>query len=144
MHSKIDRLTNGIDRLVSEMHGIRTGEKDEAFARVGGFGCAVDLPTVKPDAALVYPLSAADIGEELGFSPSEVGTLLGRRGLGWADNADFQEVTRRKRPSSQRYWVADMPQRLVKILDSNDPGHFGIRDKAVIAMFRKWDERRAR
>jgi hypothetical protein len=142
MHSKIDRLTNGIDRLVSEMHGIRTGEKDEAFARVGGFGCTADLPSVKPDAALIYSLTATAIGLQLGFRASEVGVLLGKRGLGWADNADYQEVTRRTRPSSQRYWIGDMVARLTKVLDANDPGALGIQHKAVIAVFRKWRELR--
>jgi hypothetical protein len=47
MHDKVDRLTKGLDRLVHEMHGIRTGQRDEAFARVGDNGCAIDLPTVR-------------------------------------------------------------------------------------------------
>ena len=82
MHAKLDRLTNGIDRLVGEMHGIRTGKRDEAFARVAEFGSAADLPTVKPDAALVYGVTATDIGEQLGFRPSQIGLLLSARGLG--------------------------------------------------------------
>jgi hypothetical protein len=143
MHAKIDRLTNGIDRLVQEMHGIRTGAKDEAFARVAGFGCPADLPTVRPEAALIYTLTAAEIGAQLGFRASEIGALLGQRGLKWADNSDFQEITRRKRDSQTRYWVADMPRRLSQILDTNNPSHFAIQEKAVLAIFRKWARRKS-
>ena len=135
---KVDRLTKGLDRLVNEMHGIRTGKREEAFARVGDSGCALDLPTVRPDAALTYSMTATEIGEELGFKPSEIGLLLSRRGLRWADNPDYQETTRRKRASQQRFWIAGMPARLAKILDQNQPKQHGITEKAVLAMFRKW------
>ncbi len=32
----IRRLTKGVEQLVGEMHGVRTGRAEEAFARVGG------------------------------------------------------------------------------------------------------------
>ena len=63
MHSKLDRLTNGLDRLVSEMHGIRTGKREEAFARIGEIGSSIDLPTVRPDAALIYGLTLLQISD---------------------------------------------------------------------------------
>lgn len=77
MHAKVDRLTNGMERLIHEMHGVRTGRREEAFARVGGPNCPVDLPTVRPDPALIYSQTAADVGNALGFRPSEIGLLLG-------------------------------------------------------------------
>ncbi len=138
LHEKVDRLTNGIHRLVEEMHGVRTGKRTEAFARVGGADCSTDLPTVKPDPSLVYPHTAGEIGETLGFKASEIGLLLGPRGLKWADHPDYQETTRRKRASQQRFWVYDMPQRIVAVLNQNDPAGQGITDKAVLAIFRKW------
>ena len=76
------------------------------------------------------------------FRASETGILLGKRGLAWTDNADFQEVTRRKTASQQRFWVHDMPVRLRKILDSHNPVNFAIKDKAVLAIFHKWAQRR--
>lgn len=142
MHSRLDRLTNGLDRLVGEMHGIRTGKRDEAFARVAETGAAADLPTVRPDATLIYGVTATDIGDQLGFRPSEIGLLLSARGLGWADNPDYQEITRRKRATSQRFWVNDMALRLSKVLDENEPDRRGVRDKATLAIFRKWKERK--
>ncbi len=139
LHEKVDRLTNGIHRLVEEMHGVRTGTRTEAFARVGGTDCSTDLPTVKPDPALIYPYTASEISEALGtFNASEIGLLLGPRGLKWADNPDYQEITRRKRASQQRFWVYDIQQKIVAELSRNEPGAQGITDKAVLAIFRKW------
>lgn len=61
MSARLERLTNGIETLVTEMHGVRTGKKEEAFARVAGLDCKPDLPTVSAEAALVYTLSASQI-----------------------------------------------------------------------------------
>ena len=68
------------------MHGVRTGKADEAFARVGGEDAAPDLPTVSAEAAVIYTCTAGSIGRKLDFRASEIGTLLGAKGLRWAGN----------------------------------------------------------
>jgi hypothetical protein len=143
MHAKVDRLTSGLERLVGEMHGIRTGKRMEAFARVGAVDMKVDLQTVRSVPAGIYTVTAKDVGEELGFRPSEIGLLLGSRGLRWADNSDYQETIRRKRPTQQRFWVYDMALRLAEILTENQPGRRNITDKAVLAIFRNWQKEKA-
>ena len=55
---------------MEEMHGVRTGRKAEAFARIGGSDAAPDLPTISADSALVYTLTSGDIAEVLGFHAS--------------------------------------------------------------------------
>lgn len=140
---KVQRLTAGVEHLVEEMHGVRTGKKEEAFARVGPAGASADLPTVSAEAAVIYTYSAEEIGNELGFRASEIGVLLGPRGLGWAGNGDYQELARHKKQSQQKWWHREVPERLRKVLDSGPPDNLAIRDKSVLAVFRKWVERRA-
>ena len=70
---RIQRLTIGVERLVAEMHGVRTGTQEQAFARVGGMNCDPDLPTVGAEAALFYTHTAKQIGIELGFHSSQIG-----------------------------------------------------------------------
>jgi hypothetical protein len=143
LSDKVQRLTNGIERLVDEMHGVRTGRKEEAFARVGSSEAPPDLPTVSAEAALIYTLTAAEIGEVLDFRASQIGLLLSTRGLGWAGNSDFQELTRHKRATQQKFWHRDLPDRLRKVLDDGMPENRGISDKGVLAIFRRWHERKA-
>jgi hypothetical protein len=78
MSDKVQRLTVGIERLIAEMNGVRTGAKDEAFARVGSSDAAPDLPTVSAEAALIYTCTSEEIGKALGFNASQIGVLLGR------------------------------------------------------------------
>jgi hypothetical protein len=142
LSEKVQRLTIGVEHLVDEMHGVRTGKKDEAFARVGPAEASVDLPTVSAESALIYTLSAGDIGNELGFRASEIGLLLGVRGLGWAGNGDYQELGRHKKQSQQKWWHREVPDRLRKILDAGTATDRCIVDKAVLAIFRKWQCRK--
>ncbi|MGA0607974.1 hypothetical protein ACO2Q0_18445 [Phenylobacterium sp. VNQ135] len=141
MASRLERLTNGIETLVAEMHGVRTGKKEEAFARVAGLDCKPDLPTVSAEAALVYTLTASQIGEELGFHASQIGLLLGAKGLGWAGNGDYQEIGRTTKASAPKFWHFEVPRRLRAVLDQNQPELFNIKSKPVLAVFRKWAER---
>ncbi|TXM96550.1 hypothetical protein FV242_33455, partial [Methylobacterium sp. WL64] len=78
----VRRLSRGVELLVTELQGVRTGKREEAFARVGDSGCSPDLPTVSAEAALVYTHTARTIGDELGFNASQIGMLLGSKGLG--------------------------------------------------------------
>lgn len=139
MASRLERLTNGIETLVSEMHGVRTGKKEEAFARVAGLDCKPDLPTVSAEAALVYTLTASQIGEELGFHASQIGLLLGSKGLRWAGNGDYQEIGRTTKASAPKFWHYEVPRRLRAVLDENRPDKLEIKSKAVLAIFRKWE-----
>jgi hypothetical protein len=142
LSEKVQRLTTGVERLVDEMHGVRTGKKEEAFARVGPSDCSPDLPTVSAEAALLYTLTAGDIADELGFHASQIGVLLSERGLGWTGNSDYQEIGRNKRKSLPKFWHRDVPEKLRKVLDRGEPEKKGISDKAVLAVFRKWAERK--
>lgn len=143
LSEKVQRLTNGIERLVDEMHGVRTGKKEEALARVGSSEVPADLPTVSAEAALIYTLTASEIGEELGFRASQIGLLLSARGLGWAGNSDYQELTRHKKITQTKFWHRDLASRLRHVLDEGSPGKHGITDKGVLAIFRRWKERQA-
>jgi hypothetical protein len=143
LSDRLQRLTNGVELLVAEMQGVRTGKKEEAFARIAGLDCDPDLPTVCAEAALYYTLTAADIGERLGFHSSQIGLLLGPKGIGWAGNGDYQEISRNKRPSASKFWHFEVPDRLIKVLDENDPAKHGVRNKAVLAIFRRWHEKKA-
>ncbi|MRI56547.1 hypothetical protein D8770_21665 [Methylobacterium sp. DB1607] len=138
----IQRLTKGVERLVDELHGVRTGKAEEAFARVGGADASPDLPTVSAEASLVYTCTAKSIGAELGFNASQIGTLLGAKGLRWAGNGAFQELGRAVGPNHTKFWHRDVPGRLRRILDEGRPERLGITDKAVLAVFRRWRERR--
>jgi hypothetical protein len=73
---RIQRLTNGVESLVLEMNGVRTGKKEEAFARVANVDSSPDLPSVSAEAALIYIFTAKQIGEKLGFHCSQIGLLL--------------------------------------------------------------------
>lgn len=138
----IRRLMRGVDRLVEELHGVRTGKAEEAFARVGGAGASPDLPSVSAEAALIYTCTSKSIGAELGFQASQIGALLGPGGLRWAGNGDFQEIGRAVGPNHTKFWHRDVPARLRRILDENDPTRHRITNGAVLAIFRKWRERK--
>ncbi|MBS7452572.1 hypothetical protein KHP60_09510 [Microvirga sp. 3-52] len=140
---QIKRLTTGIERLVGEMHGLRTGKQEEAFARVAASDASADLPTVSAEAALIYVHTAKQIGEQLGFHPSQIGSLLGAKGLKWAGNGDYQEIGRTTSPSHPKFWHRDVPGKVRRILDESRPDRYGITDKSVLAIFRKWKERQA-
>ncbi|MGD0433575.1 MAG: hypothetical protein ABSA58_21045 [Acetobacteraceae bacterium] len=142
LSDKVQRLTTGVEHLVEEMHGVRTGKKEEAFARVGPAGAPPDLPTVSAEAAVIYTHSAEDIGKELGFRASEIGVLLGSRGLCWAGNGDYQELGRHKKKSQQKWWHREVPERLRKVLDAGITANAGTKDKSVLAVFRKWKQRK--
>jgi hypothetical protein len=140
---KIQRLTNGVERLVSEMHGVRTGRNDEAFARIGAVDATPDLPTVSGEAALFYIFTASQIGEQLGFHASQIGFLLGVKGLKWAGDGTFQEIGRATKPSQSKYWHREVPERLRRVLDEGRPEKYGITSKAILTMFRNWKARNA-
>lgn len=143
LSEKVQRLTVGIERLVGEMHGVRTGTKDEAFARVGSSEAAPDLPTVAAEAAVIYTLTSGEIGADLGgFTASQIGLLLSPRGLGWAGNSAYQELARHKKPSQTKFWHHEVPARLRQILNDGAPEKWGIVNKAVLAIFRIWKAKR--
>lgn len=144
LSDKIQKLTNGVEALVAEMHGVRTGKKDEAFARICGVGTSPDLPTVGAEAALFYIYTAKQIGEKLGFHCSQIGLLLSNKGLGWAGNGDYQEIGRCTSQSQSKFWHREVPDRLRRILDENNPTKYGITTKGVLTIFKKWKERAAR
>ena len=141
LSDKVQRLTTGVERLVDEMHGVRTGQKAEAFARIGGADADPDLPTISGEAALYYTLTAKDIGEQLEFSASQIGTLLSARGLRWVGNGDYQEIGRHKKGMT-KFWHRDIVTNIREVLDHAQPDAFGIKDKAVLAIFRVWTRRK--
>ena len=141
LKEQLQRLTNGVERLVEEMHGVRTGLKEKAFARICGKDGSPDLPTVRGEAALWYIHTAATIGGELGFHSSQIGLLLGSKGLNWAGNGDYQEIGRPTSVSQSKFWHEDVPGQLRAILNENDPGKYGITSKGLLTMFRKWNAR---
>ncbi|CAN5271844.1 hypothetical protein BH10PSE8_BH10PSE8_01400 [soil metagenome] len=139
---RINRLTNGVERLVAEMHGVRTGKQTEAFARVGGPNCSPDLPTVSGEAAFYYTFTATKIGDELGFHSSQIGALLGPRGLNWAGNGDYQEIGRDEGAGAKKYWHREVPKRLQEILDEGTPEKYGIVNTSIQAIFKRWTARK--
>ncbi|GJD77411.1 hypothetical protein NBEOAGPD_0615 [Methylobacterium gregans] len=139
----IERLTRGVELLVTELHGLRTGKAEEAFARVAGSGASPDLPTVSAEAAVIYTCTAASIGRQLGFRASEIGVLLGAKGLRWAGDGAYQELGRDVGPNHTKFWHREVPERLRRVLDENNPARHGITDKSALAVFRKWKARQA-
>ena len=140
LNAQVKRIMFGLERLLGEVEGVRTGQKEEAFARVTGSDGLPDLPTVSADAALVYTLTSAKIGVILGFTATEIGALLGPKGLGWADNGDYQEVGRWQKGHT-KYWHADVPGKLRKILTEHEPGDLGVTNRVAISMFARWKQR---
>ena len=132
--AKIDRLVKGVEMLVGEMHAFRTGKKDNAFARIARSDEDPDLLRAEADVALYYPHSGTDIGRQLGFTASQIGLLLGAQGLRWADDGDYQELTRWKEGRT-RFWHRDVPMRLHHILAEQEPQEFGITMKSICSMF---------
>ena len=139
---KIQQLATGVQRLVSEMDGVRNGGKEEAFARVAAMDTCADLPTIQADVANIYCLTSAKIGVMLGFGHNQIGHLLGPSGLRWAGNGDYQEMSRWEE-GHPRYWHADVPNRLREILTKTTPADHGIKSRMVIAVFRQWKARMA-
>ena len=139
--ARLERLTNGIERLFAELDGVRTGRKEEAFARIGTSDASPDLPTVGPvETSLIYTLTSKQIGAALGFHASEIGQLLGPRGLRWAGDGAYQEVGRWQH-GHMRYWHHEVPSRLAAILTEKTPAGLGITNKAVISIFVRWKAR---
>lgn len=58
-------------------------------------------------------------------------------------NGVHQEIGRNKKPHQTKFWHRDVPDRLRKILDAGKPEQYGIKEKAVLTIFRKWQECRA-
>ncbi len=133
----IQRIATGVQRLVNEMDGVRSGDKDEAFARVAASDSSSDLPTIQADVANIYCLTSAKIGSELGFGHVQIGQLLGPSGLRWAGNGDYQEMTRWEE-GHPRYWHADVTNKLREILTKTSPSDHDIKSKTVSAIFRQW------
>ena len=142
LEEKVSRLLNGMDRLLGEVDAVRSGQQDEAFARVARHDEDADLPTIQADVAVLYPYTSGDIGERLGFRASQVGMLLGAQGLGWGGRGEYEEMTRWKK-GRQRYWHKDLPDKLADILLNREPDEFGITSKAIRTMFVRYRERRA-
>ncbi|HTV33986.1 MAG TPA: hypothetical protein VME69_12945, partial [Methylocella sp.] len=65
---------------------------------------------------------------------------LGPKGLGWAGNGDYQEIGRTVSVSQSKFWHREVPQRLKKVLDENDPKKYGIKTKGILTMFQRWQE----
>lgn len=132
-----DMLKTSVGKLIQELDGVRRGEADSAFARVADPGCTPDLPTVAVDSSVLYPHSAAEIGEILGLSANEVGTLLGTRGLGWVDNPKYMECDRYK-PGRTRFWHRDVPALLEDILTNPPVDRLRDINPRIKAIFRKF------
>lgn len=137
---KIDRLLRGVEMLTSAMHDFRTGKTDGAYARVARHDEDPDLLRAKADFALEYPYTAAEIGEALKLNGSQVGLLLGDKGLKWAGNPDYQEMARYK-VGRQRFWHKDIVVKLRDILWSREPDELGIVRKEIRAIFAAYKTR---
>jgi hypothetical protein len=139
---KVQQLAIGVQRLVNEMDGVRSGDKDEAFARVAATDACADLPTIQADVANIYSLTSTKIGATLGFGHHQIGHLLGPTGLKWAGDGDYQETTRWEE-GHPRYWHTDVPNKLREILTKTTPADHNIKNRMVIAMFKQWKDRMA-
>ncbi|MGF7210809.1 hypothetical protein GGE65_005421 [Skermanella aerolata] len=127
---QVSRLTNGIERLLGEIDAVRTGRQDQAFARIARHDEIADLPTMEAEVALHYPLTSGEVGQVLGFAPAQIGHLLGVNGLRWAENGDYQEMSRWKR-GRMRYWHKDVPDKLKELLATKTPDDFKISNKNI-------------
>ena len=138
LSDKIGRLLTGMERLLGEVQAVRTGDQEEAFARVARHDEGADiLPSISADFGLLYPHTSEDVGKLLGFCANEVGLLLGQHGLRWNGDGAYTETTR-WRKGRQRFWHLDVPAKLKVVLSTRDPDEFGITNKAVRAIFRKY------
>ncbi|MFC3125089.1 hypothetical protein ACFOD4_08460 [Pseudoroseomonas globiformis] len=141
LSAQVQRLTSGIERLLGEVSDVRTGRKEEAFAKVGPADASPDLPTVGAvDAALLYTMTSAKIGVALDFNATEIGHLLGPKGLKWSGDSTYQEVGRWE-AGHMKYWHHDVPERLKRILTDKTPEELGITSKVAISMFARWKAR---
>ncbi|MBI1208896.1 MAG: hypothetical protein GC191_16620 [Azospirillum sp.] len=100
--SQNELLMASIGRLIEELDGVRSGAAEHAFDKIASSDCPADISTVRVDPALIYKFTAEEIGKTLGLTATQVGTLLGSRGLNWADDPVYQEVDR-FRPGRQRF-----------------------------------------
>ncbi len=100
-------------------------------------GCGADLPTMEVDAAIIYKYTADEIGTELGLTGSQVGTLLGPRGLAWAGNPAYQEVDRYKK-GRQKFWHYSVPEKLRNVLSAPSGDQIANTDPRIRAIVRKW------
>ncbi len=132
LSDKLQLLTNSVERLVHEMDGVRTGRSEEAFAESVAASATPDLPTVSAEAALFYIYTAGQIGGQLGFHCSQIGLLLGPKGLKWAGEGTYQEIGRTTNPSHSKFWHKEVPERLRRILNEGDPEKYEIKTKAVL------------
>jgi hypothetical protein len=132
-------LTRSISRLIGELDGVRTGKAEKAFARVAAAGDQVDdlLPKIEADSALHYPHTAEEVGKILGLSANEVGTLLGEKGMNWAGNPDYQEMSRYK-PGRQKFWHESVPESLRSFLVNPPRDRMANAHVRIIAIVRKY------
>lgn len=132
-----DILLTSIKTLVGELDGVRSGKAEHAFAKVASPGCEADLPTMGVDAAIIYKHTADEIGAELGLTASQVGTLLGPGGLGWAGNPAYQEVDRYKK-GRQKFWHWSVPEKLRSVLSAPSGDQIANAAPRIRAIVRKW------
>ena len=71
---------------------------------------------------------------------AQVGLLLSAKGLNWVGNGDYQEIGRHRK-TLPKFWHRDITAKLRLVLDANAPTDWGITNKAVLAIFRKWADR---
>lgn len=133
------QLHTAIERLLGEVDGVRNGTKEDAFARVApaNIGAECNLPSIQTDVALHYPHTGESIGSLLGLTPAEVGTLLGHKGLNWADDPDYQEMTR-FRLGRTRFWHMSVPEKLKAALENPSQEQIFGAHKRIKAIVRKY------
>jgi hypothetical protein len=132
-----DLLQNSVQRLIQEVDGVRSGRAEEAFAKVAAVNSNADLPTIEADVCLLYPHTATEIGQIIGLSSHEVGTLLGSHGLNWAGDPTYQEMVRHK-DGRQKFWHHTVPERLKAMLIAPPNDKISTANRRVRAIVRKF------
>lgn len=56
-----------------------------------------------------------------GFRASEIGVLLGAKGLRWAGDGAYRELGLDVGPNHTKFWHREVPEWLRRVLDENNP-----------------------
>jgi len=118
--SKIVRLENSINRMVSQFEGVRNGESEDAALRVTTDSEASDLALASVDLPreALYPYSCTTLADKLKIRPYDVQKMVKKFGL--RHNQKYHLSINNGRKAQVHKWSEDTYRRLKQALDSEE------------------------
>ncbi|MEL6494743.1 MAG: hypothetical protein AAFQ41_06425, partial [Cyanobacteria bacterium J06623_7] len=115
--SKIVRLENSIDRMVSQFEGIKNGDYEDAALRVTTDSEASDLALVSVDLPreALYPYSCTTLADKLNIRPYDVQKMIKKFDL--RHNSKYQLSINNGRKAQVHKWSEATYKRLKQALD---------------------------